>query len=411
MSTSVPAILGGTPIRPDGPPAWPLDDPAVADALRSALSDGTWGRYHGPHTGRLCQQLAAFHSCQHVILCASGTAAIELALRGAKVGPGDEVVLAAYDFKANFQNVLTLGATPVLVDVRPENWNIDVERLEEAIAPATRAIIVSHLHGGIVAMPRVQEIADRHGIAVIEDACQAHGAMSGGRTAGTWGDVGVLSFGGSKLLTAGRGGAILTNDADIVQRIRLYTQRGNEAYPLSELQAAVLLPQLEQLDERNGRRFERVRLLVSLLEDRKGLVPFRNTDPDHSPLTSHDSLPPTPSYYKLGLQYDPAAFDGLPRDTFAAAMRAEGVALDTGFRSLHAIHSRRRFRAVGELTHAAEADRRVLTLHHPVLLGSEEDLRQVIAALDKVRSFATMIGEGVPGLEDGGIEDGFRRDV
>ena len=398
MTRDLPAILGGTPLRPEGPPDWPLGDQSVAEALQAALADGTWGRYHGPHTARLCEDLAAYHGCGHVVLCASGTAAVELALRGVRVGPGDEVILAAYDFKANLQNVLTLGAVPVLVDVRPENWNIDAGRIEEAISPATRAILVSHLHGGVIDMPRVMEIARRHGLAVVEDACQSPGAMVYGRKAGTWGDVGVLSFGGSKLLTSGRGGAVLTNDAEIVQRIRLYTQRGNEAYPLSELQAAVLVPQLGRLDERNAVRGERVRLLTRLLEDCPGLVPFRNacmgTDSACGETSPHSEGAITrPSYFKLGLQYDAEAFGGLPRDVFATAVRAEGVAIDPGFRSLDAIHSRRRFRSAGELTNAAEADRRVLTLHHPVLLGEEDDIRLIIIAVEKVRAHAARISE------------------
>jgi dTDP-4-amino-4,6-dideoxygalactose transaminase len=415
VSTDLPAILGGPPIRPEGPPGWPLDDPGVVAALTTALADGSWGRYHGPHTSRLSERLAACQSCEHVLLCASGTAAVELALRGARVGPGDEVILAAYDFKANFQNVLTLGATPVLVDVRPGNWNLDTERLDAALSPATKAIIVSHLHGGVVAMPRVRDIADRHGIVVIEDACQAHGAVAFGRRAGTWGDLGVLSFGGSKLLTAGRGGAVLTNDGAIAQRIRLYTQRGNEAYPLSELQAAVLLPQLERLDDRNARRRECVLLLERLLNDRRGLLPFRNDfgcgapDGAHAdpgarsesaaivpgPGRQHSTMT-VPGYYKLGLQYDPCAFEGLPRDGFVAAMRAEGIALDAGFRALDAVHSRRRFRISGELTNAADADQRAVTLHHPVLLRSDEEIRQIALTLDKVRAFAGAIRQLKP---------------
>jgi dTDP-4-amino-4,6-dideoxygalactose transaminase len=205
-----------------------------------------------------------------------------------------------------------------------------------------------------------------------------------------WGNAGVLSFGGSKLLTAGRGGAVLTNDNEIAQRIRLYTQRGNEAYPLSELQAAVLLPQLAGLDERNALRLDRVRLLEQLLGAEHGLRPFRN-EPPHSPVTTHHS--PRAVYYKLGFQYEPRAFQGLTREAFVAAMRAEGIACDAGFRSLAATHSQRRFRASGNLTNAADADRRVVTLHHPVLLGSDDDIRQITAALAKVRAFASTIQE------------------
>lgn len=382
-SEDLPALVGGNPVRPEGPPDWPPDDPAVAAALKRAVTDGTWGKYHGPHCEELSNRLAEYHACEQVVLCSSGTAAIELALRGLKVNNGDEVILAAYDFKGNFQNVLTVGATPVLVDIHPENWNLDVEQLEAAIGAKTKAIIVSHLHGGIVPMAAVMEIARQHDIAVVEDACQMPGAIIEGKKAGTWGDVGVLSFGGSKLLSAGRGGALLTNNAEMVQRAKLYSHRGNEAYPLSELQAAVLTPQLKQLDERNRlRSTNAVRLCEQLLNE-NGLVPFRNASPD-----THHS---TPGFYKLGLQYNSGAFEGMSRELFSEAMRAEGIAIDPGFRSLHRIHSARRYKTVGELPNADKADECVLTLHHPILLGEESDIDQIVTAVEKIRANAEMI--------------------
>src|SRR5689334_16284073 len=111
-SSGPPAILGGTPVRPGGPPDWPFADPEVDARIQQMLADRSWGKYHGPQTAELIDLLAADHGCSSVILCASGTAAVELALRGLGVGPGDEVLLAAYDFKGNFQDVLAVGAIP-----------------------------------------------------------------------------------------------------------------------------------------------------------------------------------------------------------------------------------------------------------------------------------------------------------
>jgi len=381
----LPAVLGGVPVRPQGPPDWPPNDPAIAETLQRAIADGSWGKYHGGHCERLAERLRELHGCEYVVLCSSGTAAVELALRGLKAGSGDEVILAAYDFKGNFTNVLTLGATPVLVDVQCENWMLDAGQLEAAVSEHTTAVIVSHLHGGVAPMPEITDIARRHGVSVIEDAAQCPGARIHGRIAGRWGDVGILSFGGSKLLSAGRGGAVLTDDADIVQRMRLYSHRGNEAYPLSELQAAVLLPQLEELPARNRTRSENVAVLCELLLKRDGLSPFRNAGFKNSGSDSQ------PGYYKLGLQYDSEAFSGLSRDDFAQAMRAEGIALDAGFRGLHCIHSRRRFQAVGELPVATEADARVLTLHHPVLLEDATAMQQIADAVDKIQQYAERI--------------------
>ena len=202
-----------------------------------------------------------------------------------------------------------------------------------------------------------------------------------GQVAGTWGDIGILSFGGSKLLTAGRGGALLTQDAAIAQRVRIHTQRGNDVYPLSELQAAVLLPQLEQLAERNRTRAANVHQLLSLLSDVAGLRCFVDRDACENPAD-------LPGFYKLGFWHDSAMFAGLPRDHVARALRAEGIAFDPGFRALHRTHSRSRFRAVNDLPHATRADESLLVLHHPVLLGSDSDLRQVRQALVKLRGSA-----------------------
>ena len=354
----------------------------MAQALQTAWESGDWGRYHGPHVERLTKQISSFLAATHVMLCASGTAAVELALRGLQVGPGDEVLLSAYDFKGNFQNVLTVGATPVLVEIGPRDWQIGPENLAAAVTPRTKAILVSHLHGGIVAMPEVLRLAEKFGLPVIEDACQMPGAIIGGKQAGTWGDVGVWSFGGSKLLTAGRGGALFTNRADVAQRVHLHTHRGNEAYPLSELQAAVLVPQIEQLEHHNQQRGKNAELLREMLRQVPGLTPLTPALIDSQP-----------GYYKFGMQFDPQVW-GLSRDRFALAMRAEGIAIDAGFRSLHRIHSARRFRTASMLQEADRADEQILTLHHPILLTeSPDEIHQIIGAALKIQRHSKEIAQ------------------
>ena len=388
--SSLPAILGGTPIRLSPPPEWPGQWPEVEAALQRSLADGSWGKYCGPNHEQLERHLCELFGVEHAILCASGTAAVELALRGAGVSTGDEVLLAGYDFKANFQNVLTLGALPVLSDITVETGQLDVSAIADA---APKVIIASHLHGGFVEIDALMSVADERDCVVIEDACQCAGALIGGRRAGSIGHVGVLSFGGSKLLTAGRGGAVLTNRADIAQRIRLHTQRGNEAYPLSELQATVLLPQFAKLEALNARRLASVRLLCDRIQAQQlglSILASRWLDPaNEQPATS-------PAFYKVGLLYDSAAFDGLSRDHFAAAMRAEGIALDAGFRALQLTHSKRRFRAIGELTNSAAADTRMLVLHHPVLLDGAAGIEEFVEAAMKIRQYAGDIRTGAP---------------
>lgn len=384
MSTSndpsLPAILGGKPIRPEGPPAWPPAWEEVARAVKQSLDDGGWGLYHGPNSRLLTERLTSYHDVEFVELCCSGTFAIELALRALQIGPGDEVILAGYDFIGNFNDIIAVGARPVLIDLDPDNWNLNPELIGEAIGPNTRAVLVSHLHGGVVPMKRVVEIAREHGLRIIEDACQMPGALIEGRKAGTWGDAGVISFGGSKLLSAGRGGALLTSSPEIRQRAQVYCNRGNHAYPLSELQATVLLPQMERLDDRNR---ERLMSVSKLAEDLRPISGLRLLDNRGSSVF--------PGYYKLGFQYEPNGFDGLSREMFVRAARAEGIEFNAGFRAFHLCRSSRRFRKVGELPLATIADANMLVLHHPALLGGDEAIDQIARSVKRIRGWADSI--------------------
>jgi perosamine synthetase len=368
---SLPALLGGSPLFPNGPPDWPPADDAVRNALDTAWRDGSWGKYDGGHVCRLSERLAVLWNVPHALLCASGTFAVELGLRALGVTAGDEVALAAYDYPGNFLSIHAIGARPVLVDLDGENWNLSVDALSALLetTPTIRAVIISHLHGGLVPMREVMAQCTQRNVPVIEDAAQATGATVQGRQAGAWGDVGVLSFGGSKLLAAGRGGALLTARPDVAQRARLILGRGNNlVYPLSELQAVVLGPQLDMLPARHEARKRAVALLGEQFQDLPGLRLFRNRADG------------SPGYYKVGWQLDEGAF-GLPRDRLVKALRAEGVAVDEGFRALHAGRSTRRWRAGGALTEADRAHRGTVMLHHPILLADDEALGRVVEAL------------------------------
>ncbi|HLW67581.1 MAG TPA: aminotransferase class V-fold PLP-dependent enzyme [Gemmataceae bacterium] len=379
--SDIPALLGGQPVRPQGPPEWPGRDPDVTAAANAALVDGSWGRYEGAHVQQFETALAEMQQAPFALTCASGTLAIEIALRAIPVGPGDEVIVAAYDYESNFLCVHATGATPVLVDVAPNNWNIAPNQIAAAAGPNTKAIIVSHLHGGLVPMREVREIADGFRARLIEDAAQATGAMVDGKRAGSWGDFGILSFGGSKLLSAGRGGAILTHRNEFHQRMRLLLRRGYQQWaPLSVLQAALLLPQLAKLEERNATRSANVERLKSLLADLPGWRFFENSIPDSQP-----------AYYKLGVQFDAQAF-GLPRERFLEAVQAEGIALDSGFRSVHVGRSPARFREASRLTEAERAHHGAVVLHHPILLETPTAMAEIAQAVRKIYVNADRLG-------------------
>jgi dTDP-4-amino-4,6-dideoxygalactose transaminase len=366
------------PIFSDGPPNWPPFDEDVRAAVEAALADGTWGRYEGGNVARLSSALAEMHGVEFSIPCCSGTFAVDLALRALKVGTGDEVVLAGYDFSGNFRAVEAVGARPVLVDIEPATWCLDAESLEGAISGSVRAVIVSHLHGGLADMQAITEICRRQSICVVEDACQSPGAMVQGRIAGTWGDVGVLSFGGSKLLTAGRGGAILTAQAEIAQRAKVFCNRGNHAYPLSELQAAVLLPQLAKLSERNAVRYQMAERLRTVTRELAAVTPVQFDARGRA------------SFYKFGWLYHAEKNGNRARAEIISALQAEGVAIDAGFRGF-TLRSSARCRQPVPLPHSTAAAAQTLVLHHPILLEPVAELEKLATAMKKV------LGE-TPGL-------------
>ena len=373
------ALDGGPPVIPEGPPPWPRPDEAVRAALEAAYADGSWGRYLGPHCQRLRELLSQMHGVRHTWLCSSGTIAVELALRGLKIGPGDEVILAAYDFPGNFRAIEAVGARPVLVDLAAGTWTIDIEGVAEAVSPLAKAVIVSHLHGSLADMGSLRTLADKNGWSIVEDACQVSGASIAGRPTGSWGDCGVLSFGGSKLLTAGRGGAIVTDRDDVLQRIKIFAERGNDALPLSELQAAVLIPQLSQLASANRVRLQSVQALLAACAGLSCLAPVSlSGDPASSP-----------AFYKLAWLLagnddacDSHHFEEVRRK-FITAVQAEGVAIDAGFRGF-ARRTVQRCRVVGDLIHARRASAGTLLLHHPVLLEPPQVIGRVARAIEKV---------------------------
>jgi len=219
----------------------------------------------GPNVARFEEEFAAYCGVSHGVGVGSGTDALALALRALGVGPGDEVVTAPLTFMGTVEAIALCGARPVFADVDPETCTLDPESLAAAIGPRTVAIVPVHLYGLPADMERVMAVARRHGLAVVEDACQAHGAEYRGRRAGSLGHVAAFSFYCSKNLGAyGDGGMVVTDDAALARRVRLLRSHGETrryrhvllgtTSRLDELQAAVLRVKLRHLDGWNAAR-------------------------------------------------------------------------------------------------------------------------------------------------------------
>ena len=202
--------------------------PEIDAAIAQVVDSGHF--VLGPQVAAFEERFAAYCGAKHCMALNSGTSALHLALLAAGIGPGDEVITVSMTFVATTAAILYCGAKPVFVDVDPDTWTMDPKLIEAAITPRTKAILPVHLHGLMADMDPIMEIARRHGLVVIEDAAQSHGAEYKGRRAGSIGDVGCFSFYPGKNLGAyGEGGAVVTNNPDLARTVALLRDWGQES--------------------------------------------------------------------------------------------------------------------------------------------------------------------------------------
>lgn len=281
MTTTSPATTMSIPLVDLKAQYEPLRDDILA-----AIADVLEGMhlFVGPRQRSFEEEFAAFCGTTHCISVSNGTDAIELALRALGVGAGDEVITQPNSFIATAEAISAVGATPVFVDVSPASASLDASLLERAITPRTKAIIPVHLYGRPADMPAIVAIAHRHGVPVIEDACQAHGASINGQRAGSLGDLGCFSFYFSKNLGAyGEGGAVTTSNAELAERVRLYRDHGSRVRyqhevvgrnaRMDEIQAAILGVKLRHLQDWNAARRRNARLLNEALAGTSVVTP------------------------------------------------------------------------------------------------------------------------------------------
>jgi perosamine synthetase len=233
----------------------------VLDCLTSS-----WISSRGEYIGRFERAFAAIADAEHAVACNTGTAALHLAMLALDIGPGDEVIVPTLTYVASANAVRYTGATPRFVDSDAKTWNLDPESVERNIGPHTRAILAVHLYGEPADLGPLSALAEAHGLDLIEDAAEAHGARYGGRPVGAIGRIGMFSFYGNKIITTGEGGMVVTNDAALAERATLYRGQGQAFdrtywhpvvgynYRMTNIEAAIGLAQLEGLEERLVRR-------------------------------------------------------------------------------------------------------------------------------------------------------------
>jgi len=398
----LPAILGGPPVRHNRSwPEWPQLGDAERELLASTLESGRWSSARGHLAADFANEFAAFQSARHGLPLVNGSCSLEVALGACGIGSGDEVLVPGLTFVTTAISVLAVNAVPIFVDVEADSQCLDAGAAEAAVTDRTRAVIPVHLAGRPCDLDALGDLCERHGLAMIEDCAHAHGSRWRERGVGSFGAFGSFSFQMGKLITAGEGGALITDDEELRERAWSYANCGRIAgghrydhvnygtnLRMTEWQGAVLQAQLRRLPEQNRIREERAGLLDAELTKIPGLRP-QSGDPRIS----------SRGRYGYVFHYDPAEFSGLPTGGLVAALRHEGILAGESYPSLNTLRVFREARfgkrlpegtprpdyASLRLPNAEHAAARTVWLDHRMLLAEPDEVVDVVTALARIR--------------------------
>jgi len=330
----------------------PIAAPVLAGNEKKYVMDclnSTWISSVGKYVKWFEESFAEFCGAKHAVSCSNGTAALHLALMALGVGPGDEVIVPTLTFVATANAVTYCGARPVFIDSEPETWNLNPDLLEKKITPRTKGIICVHLYGHPVDMDPVLKIAYRHGLFVLEDAAEAHGAEYKTQPVGSLGDIATFSFYGNKIIVTGEGGMVVTNNDNLAHKVRQLKGQGMDRqrrywfptvgynYRMTNIQAAIGLAQLEKADWHIQRRREIASWYYERLREVSGLI-----------------LPVEKEWAKNVYWMFSIVLDkntSIDRDEVMVALREEGIETRPFFYPIHTLPPYQRF--------AEEADFRV----------------------------------------------------
>jgi dTDP-4-amino-4,6-dideoxygalactose transaminase len=407
MQMSKLALLGGEKSKKKAFPIWPQYDDQERSALMEVLDSRVWWRTPGTKTLDFERAFAQYHGAKHGVAVTNGTAAIEVAMAALGVGPGDEVIIPDFTFIATASAVLFVGALPVMVDVTPETQCIDPALVETAITPRTKAIIAVHMGGHPADLDRLSEIARKHKLALVEDSSHAHSTEWKGRRIGTFGSAGTFSFQSSKLMTAGEGGIVITNDDRVERLVRSVQDCGRmpgqwfyshyiygSNYRLSEWQGAVLHAQLGRLDEQTKHRHQNASLLDKILGPIEGITPQKL-----------DARCTRNGHYAYIFNIDRRSFAGIETEDFIKALNAEGILTQASYPPLHELDVFQSGEYRKKLTgsqktedhpflkntfpHTQKAAWEAVWIPQPCLLGDEQDMHEIADAISKIQKHAS----------------------
>lgn len=428
MTTEL-AIFGGPRTRTEPYPAWPVHDERDIAIVTEVIQSGQWGGhpYPGPKTAEFARRFAEMQGGGHAIPMVNGTVTMEVALRAANVGWGDEVIVPAYTFQATAAAPMAAGAVPVIVDVDPETYTIDPDKIGAAITPRTKAILPVHLGAQMADMDAIMEIAGRHDLIVVEDCAHAHGAKWRGKGAGTIGHFGSFSLQSSKILTAGEGGVLLCRTPELAARAasiidcgRPHSVEGDHGevesdhregleftlganYRMTELQSALGIVALERFPEQARQREEMLGYLEESLSEVPG-VRLLERDPRHT----------TRSFYRFIFAIDPQVF-GAGHQAVCGLLHTEGIPCWDGYEAMHryplfqphlsrlpvpsAFPEKFQFDNMHLPVAERACEEEAVWLDECIFRAGRQGVDDVVAALAKIQAHAGRMDEIVPVLK------------
>jgi L-glutamine:scyllo-inosose aminotransferase len=400
-------LLGGPQVRTRPWPVWPEHGAPEEAALARVLRSGSWGGFPSPNreARAFADAFARYLGAKQAVPCVNGTLAITLALQAGRFEPGAEVITTAYTFVGTAGGIVAAGGIPVLVDVLPDTYCLDPDQVEAAVTSRTQAVVPVHLACSMADLDRLRALCDARRLLLVEDCAHAHGMRWRGRAAGTIGDFGTFSMQSSKLLTAGEGGVVTTDDDVAAQRLWSLVNCGRkepgfDGFPerlfghnlrITEWQAAILAEQLARLPEQHERRARNVARFEAEVAKLPGLRPL-----------ARDARVSVRTSYQVIVRYDAAAFAGVPRDAALRALQAEGVpcsgrfyvpmnedplfAMDPKTNPLARVeldYTRQRFPVARRAAYEES-----IWLPHQIFLGDAADVDDLVACFAKVQANA-----------------------
>ncbi|MCE4565028.1 DegT/DnrJ/EryC1/StrS family aminotransferase [Maribellus sp. CM-23] len=321
------AILGGEAVRANKPwPGWPYVDKKVLEEIEKTTQSGIWCRIQSA-TGTVAtfeKEYAKMMGVPRCIAVGSGTQALHTSVEALGLGPGDEVITSPYTDPGTISAILSARALPVLGDIDRYSFQLDPDDVERRITKNTKAIIPVHMMGQPADLDRFLQIAKKHNLFLIEDACQAHFAKFRGKMLGSIGDVGCFSHQTSKVVSCGEGGSIISNNEELLEQCYTVQNHGTSKqgrtetigpkYRMNEFEGAILLGQLPTALERHVLRNKNANYLSSKIKDIPGVTPQKLYDGTEEG-----------SFYLYTMNYNKEVYNGIPREKYLKALSAEGI--------------------------------------------------------------------------------------